>query len=142
VCPAVFVLYRQNVEEFFLYIIGHVTKKGSTGPFLKERIQRRAEHPRAGIFKKSMGARHGVGIGLLYRPARPHRLAEFIPWNRFRGPIHVQKYQLSTPIPFNQPIKLLTKYSRTISKCHNNNLTDFLLVFKIKYLSRLFARSQ
>jgi hypothetical protein len=49
---------------------------------------------RAGIFKKSMGARHRVGIGLLYRPARLHRLAEFIPWNRFRGPIHVQKYQL------------------------------------------------
>ncbi len=47
-----------------------------------------------GIFKKSMGARHRVGIGLLYRPARVHRLAEFIPWNRFRGPIHVQKYQL------------------------------------------------
>ncbi len=42
-----------------------------------------------------MGARHRVGIGLLYRPARLHRLAEFIPWNRFRGPIHVQKYQLS-----------------------------------------------
>jgi hypothetical protein len=49
---------------------------------------------RAGIFKKSMGARHRVGIGLLYRPARLHSLAEFIPWNRFRGPIHVQKYQL------------------------------------------------
>ncbi len=43
-----------------------------------------------------MGARHRVGIGLLYRPARLHSLAEFIPWNRFRGPIHVQKYQLST----------------------------------------------
>jgi hypothetical protein len=41
-----------------------------------------------------MGARHRVGIGLLYRPARLLRLAEFIPWNRFRGPIHVQKYQL------------------------------------------------
>jgi len=41
-----------------------------------------------------MGARHRVGIGLLYRPARLHRLAEFIPWNRFRGPIHVQKFQL------------------------------------------------
>jgi hypothetical protein len=51
-------------------------------------------YTRAGIFKKSMGARHRVGIGLLYRPARLHRLAEFIPWNRFRGPIHVQKYQL------------------------------------------------
>jgi hypothetical protein len=42
-----------------------------------------------------MGARHRVGIGLLYRPARLYRLAELIPWNRFRGPIHVQKYQLS-----------------------------------------------
>jgi hypothetical protein len=52
--------------------------------------------PRAGIFKKSMGARHGVRIGLLYRPAKLHRLAEFIPWNQFRGPIHVQKYQLRT----------------------------------------------
>jgi hypothetical protein len=41
-----------------------------------------------------MGARRRVGIGLLYRPARLHSLAEFIPWNRFRGSIHVQKYQL------------------------------------------------
>jgi hypothetical protein len=34
---------------------------------------------RAGIFKKSMGTRHRVGIGLSYRPARLHRLAESIP---------------------------------------------------------------
>ncbi len=51
---------------------------------------------RAGIFKKSMGARHRGGIGLSYRPAgfsyrpaRLHRLAEFIPWNQFRGPINI-----------------------------------------------------
>jgi hypothetical protein len=44
---------------------------------------------RAGIFKKSMGARHREGIGLSYRPARLHRLAEFIPWNRFLGSINV-----------------------------------------------------
>jgi hypothetical protein len=31
---------------------------------------------RAGIFKKSMGARHRGGIGFSYRPARLHRLAE------------------------------------------------------------------
>jgi hypothetical protein len=31
---------------------------------------------RAGIFKQSMGARNRVGIGLSYRPARLHRLAE------------------------------------------------------------------
>jgi hypothetical protein len=35
----------------------------------------------AGIFKQSMVARNRVGIGLSYRPARVHRLAELIPWN-------------------------------------------------------------
>ncbi len=43
----------------------------------------------AGIFKQSMGARNRVGTGLLYRPARLHRLAEFIPWNRCLGSINV-----------------------------------------------------
>jgi hypothetical protein len=43
----------------------------------------------AGIFKKPMGARHRGGIGFSYRPARLHRLAEFIPWNQFRGPINI-----------------------------------------------------
>ncbi len=33
----------------------------------------------AGILKQSKGARNRVGIGLSYRPARPHRLAESIP---------------------------------------------------------------
>jgi hypothetical protein len=40
---------------------------------------------RAGIFIPTMGAGNRVGIGLSYRPARLHRLAEFIPWNRFLG---------------------------------------------------------
>jgi hypothetical protein len=47
---------------------------------------------RAGILEQSMGARqcrHRVGIGLSYRPARLHRLAEFIPWNRFLGSINI-----------------------------------------------------
>ncbi len=44
---------------------------------------------RAGIFTKSMGARHRGGIGFSYRPARLHRLAEFIPWNQCRGPINI-----------------------------------------------------
>jgi hypothetical protein len=39
--------------------------------------------------KKSMGARHRVGIRLSYRPARLHRLAELMPWNRFLGSINV-----------------------------------------------------
>ncbi len=40
-------------------------------------------------FKKIYGARNQVGRGLSYRPARLHRLAEFIPWNRFLGSINV-----------------------------------------------------
>ncbi len=44
---------------------------------------------RAGIFKESMGARTQGGIGLSYRPAWRHRLAELIPWNRFLGSINV-----------------------------------------------------
>jgi hypothetical protein len=44
---------------------------------------------RAGIFKQSMGARNREGIGLLYRPARLHRLAELISWNRFLGSLKV-----------------------------------------------------
>jgi hypothetical protein len=51
--------------------------------------------PGAGIFKESMGARNRGGIGLSYRPARLHRLAEFIPWNRFLGSINVLKYGLT-----------------------------------------------
>jgi hypothetical protein len=44
---------------------------------------------RAGIFKQSMGDRNAVGIGLSYRPARLHRLAESFSWNRFLGSINV-----------------------------------------------------
>ncbi len=43
----------------------------------------------AGIFKKSMGGTHRVGIGLSYRPAMLHRLAELMPWHRFLGSIRV-----------------------------------------------------
>jgi hypothetical protein len=32
-----------------------------------------------------MEARNRVGIGFSYQPARLHRLAELIPWNRFLG---------------------------------------------------------
>jgi hypothetical protein len=44
---------------------------------------------RAGIFKQSMGARNRVRIGVSYRPGRLHRLAEFIPWNRFLSSINL-----------------------------------------------------
>ncbi len=55
----------------------------------KSKVAGASVHLRAGIFKKSMGARHRGGIGFSYRPARLHRLAEFIPWNQFRGPINI-----------------------------------------------------
>ncbi len=48
----------------------------------------------AGIFKKSMGARNWFRIGLSYRPARLHRLAGLIPWNRYLGPLKVWKFGL------------------------------------------------
>jgi hypothetical protein len=45
---------------------------------MQEPIER--EHS-AEIFKQSMGARNRVGIGLSYRPARLHSLAELAPRN-------------------------------------------------------------
>jgi hypothetical protein len=36
-----------------------------------------------------MGSRNREGIGLSYRPARLHRLAKSIPWNRFLGSFNV-----------------------------------------------------
>jgi hypothetical protein len=42
-----------------------------------------------------LGARNRVGIGLSYRPARLHKLAEFIPCNRFLGSLKVYKFGLS-----------------------------------------------
>ncbi len=51
-------------------------------------------HPEQEFFKESMGARNRGGIGLSYRPARLHMLAEFIPWNRFLGSINVKKIRV------------------------------------------------
>ncbi len=63
------------------------------------------------IFKQSMGARHRVGIGLTYRPARLHRLAEFIPWNRFLGhnrlKIRAQSENFKLDLPLTQQADLL-----------------------------------
>jgi hypothetical protein len=43
----------------------------------------------AGILEQSMGARNRIGIGLSYRPARLHKLAESIPWYWFLGFLEV-----------------------------------------------------
>ncbi len=43
----------------------------------------------AGILEQSMGARNRAGIGLSYRSARLHKLANSIPWNQFLASIKV-----------------------------------------------------
>ncbi len=45
--------------------------------------------PKVGIFKQYIGARNRGGMGLSYRAARLHRLAELIPRNQFLGSINV-----------------------------------------------------
>ncbi len=58
----------------------------------------------AGFLKQSMGARNRAGIGLPYRHAKLHRLAELIPWNWFLGSLTVKKFgfwfniQIATPM--------------------------------------------
>ncbi len=59
-------------------------------PFVLERTRIMAlcvRHQSWNFKKRSVGERHRVRIGLSYRPARLHRLAQFIPWNRFLGSI-------------------------------------------------------
>ncbi len=57
--------------------------------YVEEKYNRHLEESTELEFLKSMEARNRGGIGLSYRPARLHRLAEFIPWNQFRGPINI-----------------------------------------------------
>jgi hypothetical protein len=49
---------------------------------------------RVGIFKQSVGDRNRVGIGLSYRSAKLHRLAELIPGNQFLGSLKISKFGL------------------------------------------------
>jgi hypothetical protein len=83
----------QNCFHFFFIhsfkgLVSILLQTSETADKLTERMLN-SWNIRAGIFKKSMGARHRGGIGFSYRPARLHRLAEFIPWHQFRGPIHI-----------------------------------------------------
>jgi hypothetical protein len=68
------------LPQRWIIILHKTTFKKDTPIFL-----RKSPKAWAGIFKHSMGARNRVGIGLLYLPARLHRLAEWIPLNRFLG---------------------------------------------------------
>jgi hypothetical protein len=53
------------------------------------RIDSQPGGPELEFLNNLLGARNREGMGLSYRPARLHRLAEFIPWNRFLGSINV-----------------------------------------------------
>jgi len=55
-------------------------------------------------FKNKKGPRNRVRIGLSYRPARLHRLAESIPWNRFLGSLKVLKDRLCTAVKSIAPV--------------------------------------
>jgi hypothetical protein len=53
-----------------------------------------------------MGARNQVGIGFSYRPARLHRLAESLPWDRFLGSKKVLKYRLWCPLSLRDDVPM------------------------------------
>jgi hypothetical protein len=56
------------------------SRLNNSNPDLKGRERTpRNIHTCAGIFKQSIEARNQVGIGLSYRPARLHSLAEMVP---------------------------------------------------------------
>ncbi len=60
-----------------------------------------------------MGARNLGGIGLSYRPARLHRLAELIPWNQFRGPINSLLFIIQKIVRSHNRILLSFLHDRT-----------------------------
>jgi hypothetical protein len=74
----------------------------------------------AGIFKKSMGARHRGGIGFSYRPARLHRLAvhslESIPGPHKHLKVRALRENLTRYITFNRGRRggSVLSYSRTL----------------------------
>ncbi len=78
----------QLFSEFPPFLYGHSLQLPAALPlaYVKQSC--------AGILKQFMGARNQVLIGLSCRPARLHRLAELIPWNRFLGSLKVLKFGL------------------------------------------------
>jgi hypothetical protein len=87
---------------------------------------------RAGIFKQSMGARNRVGTRLSYRPGRLHRLAEFIPWNRFLGSINVKNTgSVCLGLSDNESFIVHKNYSILIRQHCRMTVSHFQVVLKI-----------
>ncbi len=74
------------------------------------------------------GAKNRGGIGLSYRPARLHRLAEFIPWNWFLGSINVifwvHSRGLQRDVVYLCPHEQLGRHSWTGRLGHHRGLAD------------------
>ncbi len=72
-------------------------------------------------------ARNQVGIELSYRPARLHRLADWIPWNLFLGSLKFknivsggpvrQPYSYSVPSPHTVDCSVLKNYPQRKGMC-------------------------
>jgi hypothetical protein len=84
-----FFTYFQRIISIFLSGYLHISLLHLVLGVLNENGVYSSLEIRGGIFIKSMGARNRAGIGLSYRPAGLHRLAEFIPWGQFLGSISV-----------------------------------------------------
>ncbi len=87
VCDYVFVC-DQNIKLYWL----NVYSSKESALHLKKNTEKikASGWTIAEIFKQSMGDRNRVGIGFSYRPARLHRLAESISWNRFLGSLKIK----------------------------------------------------
>jgi hypothetical protein len=73
IVPTEYVAGAYVLGYHFTIIAAIISLKGSEG------LGYWGEQNCAGIFKQSMGVRNREGIGLSYRPAGIHRLAELIP---------------------------------------------------------------
>jgi hypothetical protein len=72
--------------------IGQITKKHlflNPGHQRDWKLERRRPRSVLKFLNNLWESRNRVGIGLSYRPARLHRLAELMPWNRFLVSINV-----------------------------------------------------
>ncbi len=81
--------YDNPMPESTISTISGTMNLASAFSDIVESEGRSEEQYCAGILEQPMGSRNRVGIELSYRPARLHRLAKSIPWNRFLGSLKV-----------------------------------------------------
>ena len=93
-----------------------------------------------------MGARNRGGIGLSYRPTRLHRLAEFIPWNRFLGFKRLKiRALLSSPEELITRDHCRAQALRTLLQEMNSSITNAVRIMvseDLRYKSIVIRRGQ